>query len=220
MAEVPVENDKSVESAMTMRIDYSQSISEVYQYLVKFMINRGKNLDILSITSTHRDANSLDPWAPDWRVPTHPFHWTATWSILPAKWDQQASPKQSHKTKQISVSLRLADSTSREVQELVGLTSHTIPHPPQATTADMSIFDPERDVRQFAITECGMGLVPKNTQIEDKVWILYGSRLPIVLTRVESFQYGPRYLPGFMLGKAIKLFQEQQGNENHTLILV
>jgi hypothetical protein len=48
-----------------------------------------------------------------------------------------------------------------------------------------------------------------------------------VLRRVESFQYelrfeavGPRYLPGFMLGKAIKLFQEQQGNEDHTLILV
>jgi hypothetical protein len=72
-----------------------------------------------------------------------------------------------------------------------------------------------------------MGLVPKNTQIEDKVWILYGSRLPIVLRRVESFQYelrfevvGPYYLPGFMLGKAVKLFQEQQGNEDHTLILV
>ncbi len=48
MAEVPVENDKSVDSAMTMRIDYSQSISEVYQYLVKFMISCDKNLDILS----------------------------------------------------------------------------------------------------------------------------------------------------------------------------
>lgn len=102
-----------------------------------------------------------------------------------------------------------------EVQELVGLTSHTIPHPPQAMTADMNMFDPERDVRQFAITECGMGLVPKNTQIKDKVWILYGSRLPILLRRVESFQYelrfevaGPCYLLGFMLGKAVKLFQE------------
>ena len=58
MAEVPVENDKSVESAITMRIDYSQSISEVYQYLFKFMINRDKNLDILSIISTHRDTIS------------------------------------------------------------------------------------------------------------------------------------------------------------------
>jgi hypothetical protein len=36
--------------------------------------------------------------------------------------------------------------------------------------------------------------------------------------RSESFQYGPRYLSGFMLGKAVKLFQEQQGNEDHTLI--
>jgi hypothetical protein len=113
MAEVPVENDKPVESAMAMRIDYSQSISQVYQYLVKFMINRDNNLDVLSIISTHRDANSLDlpTWTPDWRVPTHPFHWTATWSTLPTKWEQQASPKQSHKTKPISVSLRLADST-------------------------------------------------------------------------------------------------------------
>ena len=74
-----------------------------------------------------------------------------------------------------------------EVQELVGLTSHTIPHPPQAPRVDIIIFDPERDVRQLAITECGMGLVPKNTQIEDKVWILYEPRLPIVLRRVESF---------------------------------
>jgi hypothetical protein len=75
MAEVPVENNKSVESAMTMRIEYSQSISEIYQYLVKFMINHDKNLDILSIISTHQDANSLDlpTWTPDWRVSTHPF---------------------------------------------------------------------------------------------------------------------------------------------------
>jgi hypothetical protein len=55
-----------------MLADYSKSVSEVYQYLAKYLINRDRNLDVLCILSEYRNAQSynLPSWTPDWRVLT------------------------------------------------------------------------------------------------------------------------------------------------------
>ena len=55
-----------------MVVDYSSSVSEVYQRVAKYMINRDRNFDILCILSTHRgpESGDLPSWTPDWRTST------------------------------------------------------------------------------------------------------------------------------------------------------
>ncbi|EPE36446.1 hypothetical protein GLAREA_05784 [Glarea lozoyensis ATCC 20868] len=53
-------------------IDYSKSLSEVYQDAVKYFINRDRNFAILAALLTHRSTVSdedLPYWVRDWRVP-------------------------------------------------------------------------------------------------------------------------------------------------------
>ena len=90
MTNVPIESDSAAENAHVsfdipqMRIDYSATVSEVYQYVAKYIINRDKNLDILCILSTHRDENSTDlpSWTPDWRVPTSTIPLFENWEYF------------------------------------------------------------------------------------------------------------------------------------------
>jgi hypothetical protein len=126
------------------------------------MINRDKNLDILSIISTHRDAISayLDSrmGCPNSSIPLDSDLKYFTYKRGAASFTEAEPQDQTDLGKLTARGCYIG-----EVQELVGLTSHTIPYPPQVMTAEMRIFNPERDVRQSVITECGMGLVPKNT---------------------------------------------------------
>ncbi|KAH8587390.1 hypothetical protein B0O99DRAFT_694558 [Bisporella sp. PMI_857] len=48
-------------------VDYSHSVSEAYQHVVKYFINRDRNLDILCVLATHRGPTSSDlpSWVPD-----------------------------------------------------------------------------------------------------------------------------------------------------------
>lgn len=48
-------------------IDYSKTTSQVYQDVVKYLINTDRNLDILQMFEDRRDrANDLPSWVPDW----------------------------------------------------------------------------------------------------------------------------------------------------------
>ena len=52
-------------------ISYSKSISEIYQYVVKFLINTDRTLDVLQIFEDRRSpADDLPSWTIDWRKPT------------------------------------------------------------------------------------------------------------------------------------------------------
>ena len=69
-------------------VDYSKSVSEVYQDVVKYFINRDRNLDILSILLTHRNATSdedLPSWVPDWRVPVSEIPLVTHWDFITMK---------------------------------------------------------------------------------------------------------------------------------------
>ena len=69
-------------------VDYSKSVSEVYQDTVKYFINRDANLDILSLLLTCRNAHSdtdLPSWVPDWRVPASEIPITQHWDFLSLK---------------------------------------------------------------------------------------------------------------------------------------
>lgn len=49
-------------------IDYSKTVSEVYQDVVKFLIGLDENLDVLTIFEARENISSDWPsWAPDWR---------------------------------------------------------------------------------------------------------------------------------------------------------
>lgn len=69
-------------------VDYAKSVSEVYQDTVKYFVNRDRNLDILTLLLTARNARSfhdLPSWAPDWRVPASEVSVTQHWDSTPTK---------------------------------------------------------------------------------------------------------------------------------------
>ncbi len=53
-------------------IDYSKSVSEVFQEVVKYVINRDRDLDILSrYEIDNGNDTDLPSWTPDWRDARH-----------------------------------------------------------------------------------------------------------------------------------------------------
>ncbi|KAH8881748.1 HET-domain-containing protein [Thozetella sp. PMI_491] len=75
-------------ASTSLPIDYSKSVSEVYQDVVKYFVNKDGNLDILSILLTHRNDASdaeLPSWVPDWRVPASEVAITAHWDFISMK---------------------------------------------------------------------------------------------------------------------------------------
>lgn len=69
-------------------VDYSKSVSEVYQDTVKYFINRDRNLDILTLlltTRNTRSATDLPSWVPDWRVPASEIPITSHWDFISMK---------------------------------------------------------------------------------------------------------------------------------------
>jgi hypothetical protein len=57
-----------------MTVDYDSSVSEVYQRLVKTLINRDLNLDVVCVLKGQREggtdveSSDLPSWTPDWRL--------------------------------------------------------------------------------------------------------------------------------------------------------
>ena len=62
-----VESRPDIESA-EFPISYTKSVSEVYQDVVKYLINLDRNLDVLQIFESRRNrAKDLSSWVTDWR---------------------------------------------------------------------------------------------------------------------------------------------------------
>ncbi|KAK0118580.1 hypothetical protein ONS95_007466 [Cadophora gregata] len=73
MADVSEETKTDRDSAPCplFQIDYSKTVSAVFQHLAKYIINRDQNLDVLVLLPTYRHPEisaDLPTWTPDWRV--------------------------------------------------------------------------------------------------------------------------------------------------------
>ncbi|KAI0008208.1 heterokaryon incompatibility protein-domain-containing protein, partial [Xylariaceae sp. FL0662B] len=55
----------------TLKIDYSRSVSEVYQSVVLYEIDRTGSLGILDFAGTRSESSDLPSWTPDWRCYDH-----------------------------------------------------------------------------------------------------------------------------------------------------
>ncbi|KAK2760033.1 hypothetical protein FQN54_002769 [Arachnomyces sp. PD_36] len=231
MAEVPTEskNQSQLEPGKDrLCIDYSASVSEVYQHAAKFIINRDRNLDILCILSTHRDGNSgdLPTWTPDWRVPLSSIPLRADMEYFKHKWGAAGFTKASRQDQGDGDRLVVQGFPVDKVTKLLPLSPVSIPHPPERPTADMVVFDSTLHLRRFAMTEKGQGAVPSQTVESDTIWVLLGCKMPMVLRGVRASQdekaynvIGPCWIPGIMHGQALRSFRENHTAEATTIAL-
>jgi hypothetical protein len=135
LARVPLENtvqtgeDTAADAACVMRIDYNASVSEVYQYTAKYIINRNRNLDILCILSANRDdlSDDLPTWTPDWRVPTSKVPLHAHFEYYTYKWGAAGFTKSLWQSQDDIGRLLVEGFTVATVTQLYGAASTSLP---------------------------------------------------------------------------------------------
>ena len=235
----------TLQQTQKMRVDYSASVSEVYQYFAKYLINRDLNLDILCILSTHRDENSHDlpTWTPDWRVPTSTISLRKNWHYINFKYAASgftnAIPQKQSDLGRLSVQGFLID-------QILGLHPKSIvpPHIPDDIRFEVRDFNPESDLCILAATatERQICLVPTTAEPGDLVFILHGAKVPFVLrvcydqfgdgseegaprelVLTDGLEYevvGPCWLPEEMWGQAIADFDESEDSQLLNLVLI
>ena len=213
-----------------MRVDYSASISEVYQHTAKYLINRDENLVILCILPTHRDASSIDlpSWTPDWRVPLSSRSLYDNWDYPSYKWGASGFTKTDSQDQADLNRLTVTGFEIARIQELLPLYPDTIPHPPERPAGSAIQFAEGKHIRRFAQLTMDPSVVPSTAVVSDAVWILYGCKMPVVLRPVartpdkEAFEVvGLCCASTIMFGEAIEWLAEGQHNlEMVSIVLV
>lgn len=216
-----------------MKIDYSASVSEVYQHTAKYFINRDETLDVLCILPTHRDATSTDlpSWTPDWRVPLSSRPLYESWDYVSYKWGAagftEAEPQDDAELGQLNAKgFKIAS-----IEQLHPLYPQRLPHLPERPTGSAILFEEGKHPRRFAESTRGISIVPSDAVVGDIIWILYGCKMPVVLRPataagmtddMEAFRViGPCWVATVMFGEAIKWFEERTHDlELRSIILV
>ena len=218
-----------------MEIDYSKSVSEVYQDVVKYLINRDQNLDILCILSTHRDENSCDlpSWVPDWRVSLSHAALKDCWDYIGCKFGAggltHADHQPIHEYGQLRVTAYLVD-TVRELLDVTCRTTEELFHIEDSATFRQytePLNDDGHGLRRLCVSalQC-LCFVPSATQVRDFLCVLEGGKLPFVLRPrspaekegdyftighgAEFEMVGPCCVPHLMYGRTITLSQDGQ----------
>lgn len=213
-----------------MRVDYSASVSEVYQHTAKYLINRDENLDILCILPTHRDASSdhLPSWTPDWRVPLSSRPLYDNWDYISYKWGASSFTKTDSQDQADLNRLTVTGFEIARIQLLLPLFPNEIPHPPENPAGSASHFEEGKHIRRFAQSTRGPSIVPSTAAVGDAAWILYGCKMPVVLRpasgtldKVAFEVVGPCYVSTIMFGEAIEWLAEGQHDlELASIVLV
>ncbi|KAH6696422.1 heterokaryon incompatibility protein-domain-containing protein [Leptodontidium sp. MPI-SDFR-AT-0119] len=213
-----------------MRVDYSASVSEVYQHTAKYLINRDENLDILCILPTHRDGTSddLPSWTPDWRVPLSSRPLYANWDYISYKWGASGFTETESQDQADLNRLAVKGFEIARIQQLLPLFPNTIPHPPESPTGSAIHFEEGKHIRRFAQSTRGPSIVPSTAVVGDAIWVLYGCKMPVVLRleagildKVAFEVIGPCYVSTIMFGEAIEwLVEGQQDLELASIVLV
>ncbi|KAL8718324.1 MAG: hypothetical protein Q9225_004521 [Loekoesia sp. 1 TL-2023] len=236
----------SLRATQVMEIDYSKSVSHVYQDVAKYIINRDRNLDILCILSTHRDKKSSDlpSWVPDWRVPTSHATVKDCWDYYGCKFAAAGFTQAEYQCPDVYDKLVVNGFLVDAVSTLLDVTVETSLHLRQIQ--DDESFDRYRrpwnassDLRRLCLTDQQrLCLVPSTAQAGDLIFVLQGAKLPFVLRprniRVhkenslaladeDEFEIvGPCCVPDLMYGRTIKVVQEARvrGEEKEPLSMV
>jgi hypothetical protein len=212
-----------------MRVDYSTSVSEVYQHTAKYLINRDENLDILCILPSHRDATSddLPSWTPDWRVSLSSRSLYENWDYISYKWGASGFTKTDAQDQADLNRLTVTGFEIARVQQLLPLFPDKMPHPPESPTGSAIHFEEGKHIRRFAQSTRVPSVVPSTALVGDAIWILYGSRMPFVLRpaartldRVTFEVVGPCYVSTIMFGEAIEWLADGQYDLEATLIVL
>lgn len=174
-------------------VDYSQSVSEVYQHLAKYFINRDRNLDILCILSTHRGPNSSDlpTWTPDWRVSTSYIGLTECWDYIGMKHSTaiaaQAEPQDQDGGGKLVVRAFLLDRIET-LLEVTGDVCNAIniaifgSEDTEKHEAETKPYDSRKHSRRFCLSAAGEHvLVPAGAEEYDFIVLLCGARLPFII---------------------------------------
>ncbi|ERF74877.1 hypothetical protein EPUS_03261 [Endocarpon pusillum Z07020] len=219
-------------------VDYSQSVSQVYQHVAKYFINRDRNLDILCILSTHRgpESSDLPSWTPDWRVTTSHIGLTECWDYIGMKHssansalaelqDQDGAGRlivRAYLVEQIKILLEVTGDVCNTINMAMFGPDETAKH-----EAETEPFNSGKHVRRFCKTQSRLQfLVPAGAEEGDVIVLLYGSRLPFVIRplvwdsylTVEDVTFckpgaefeliGPCFHPILMNGHAFMRFQK------------
>lgn len=234
---------RTMQEPERLRVDYSASVSEVYQGFAKYLINRDLNLDILCILSTHRDENSHDlpTWTPDWRVPTSKIHLKKNWHYFSYKYAASGFTKA---VPQDQSDLGRLVVQGFPIDQICGLYPKCVdpPHIPDDIGFSIRDFKVESDLCILAamVTERQFCLVPRTAEPGDLVFILHGAKVPFVLrasrdevdeseeavrelTLINGLEYkvvGPCWIAEEMWGQAIRDFDRDSDSRLYELVLI
>ena len=234
----------TMQQPQRLRVDYSVSVSEVYQSVAKYLINRDLNLDILCILSTHRDEKSQDlpTWTPDWRVPTTKVHLRKNWHYFSYKYAASGFTKA---ITQKPDDLGRLNVQGFPIDQICGLYPKCAdpPHIPDDIGFSIRDFKADSDLCILAamVTERQFCLVPRTAEPGDLVFILHGAKVPFVLRAsrdeldeesegvppefviTDGLEYevvGPCWIPEEMWGSAIQDFDANLDSRLFSLVLI
>jgi hypothetical protein len=207
LAGVPMTTDPYPDETSNFPVDYTKSVSEVYQDAVKYFINRDRNLDIISILLSHRNDQSTDlpSWAPDWRVPVSEIplnhNWDFfTWKMAAGGYKLQA-PLQSYSEVGILrvqgyfiTTIKQCDDVTTGLYELLqpiidAQAAEDSPDEQEPRSKEIHVrdFDASKHTTRGCTTETNnLCLAPASAQPDDAVVILIGGKTMFLLRWVEN----------------------------------
>lgn len=178
-------------------VDYTKSVSEVYQDAVKYLINRDRNLDILALLLTCRNAQSatdLPSWVPDWRVPASEVPITQNFDFLSMKFaagglGTKAEPQRHDEPgllrargyflDRITEGMPYTATAFDMVSSVPGLFGQDSAPEPELFVRP---FDAAKDkTRCFRTERGGVCLAPAVTRVGDLMAILFGAKHLLVV---------------------------------------
>lgn len=227
LAQSPLSQDAN--DTKGMRIDYGMSISRVYQYTTKYLINKDRSLDVLCLISTHSNQGSgdLPTWTLDWRVPSSRIPLRENWEYFTYKWGAAGFSKCLEQDQNDFGRLVVEGFPVGEVTQLLPLAPTSLPHPPEDPAGNAELFDPSKHVKRFALVDGKPAAVPAAAIEGEIIFVLFGCKMPVALRvvsmteeEVTAIVVGPCYVPSIMFGEDLKRFQDNKEAKWTRIVVV